>query len=164
MRSVTAFQNFGEVVGKQWFSVSATLIRVALGVQLFWSATGKFGDWTAEKFLTGATGPLALFFQSMAGNPVVDALNIWGQLLIGVALILGLMVRPASFFGIILMILYYLAGFDKNTANGLIDFHIIYSLLLLMFLAGGIGHMYGLDGIVYRQFRKRPMLAKVFFG
>ena len=39
---------------------------------------------------------------------LVDALNKWGLILIGAALLLGSMTRLAAFFGTLLLLLYYL--------------------------------------------------------
>ena len=93
----------------------------------------------------GSTGPFAEWFQSMAGNGVISNLNVWGLTLIGVALILGFLVRPASFFGAVMMILYYIAHFEQNTAHGIIDYHLIYVVIFLLFMAGGSGSFFGLD-------------------
>ena len=119
-------------------------------------------DWSAEGYLLGSSGPLQDWFVSMAGNPVVDVLNIWGLTLIGLGLILGLLVRPAAFFGAIMMILYYLAHFESNTEHGLIEEHIILALIFVVFMAGGVGHMLGLDGVVSRSIRKGSKWSFLF--
>ena len=41
---------------------------------------------------------------------VVDFINVWGLVLIGLALILGFMTREATIAGIVLLALYYLAA------------------------------------------------------
>jgi len=124
----------------------------------------KLGDWSAAGYLSGSTGPFAAFFQSLAGSVVVDMLNVWGQILIGLGLILGLLVRPASTFAAIMMILYYFAQFEQNTSHGYIDDHIVYALIFVVFMAGGVGHMFGLDGLVSRHARKNKKLYKCLFG
>lgn len=49
----------------------------------------------------------------MAQNPgvlkVIDVLNVWGLIIIGFALIVGFLSRPAIISGIILLGLYYLS-------------------------------------------------------
>ena len=125
-----------------WFSIGLTVLRVALGVVFLVAGVSKLGDWSAAGYLQGSTGPLADWFVSLAGNPLVDFLNVWGLILIGSALLLGLLVRPASFFAAIMMFLYYFSQFEQNTEHGLIDDHIIYLLIFVLFLSGGVGHVF----------------------
>ena len=164
MTSLTGFKHLEQATNQQWFSIGFTSLRITLGVQFLWAGIDKLGGWSASGFLSGSTGPFAAFFQSLAGNVVVDQLNVWGLILIGLALIVGIFVRPAAFFSIILMGLYYLAHFEQNTAHGLIDSHIIYIFIAILFLAGGAGHVFGVDGLVFRQFRKPKLSAKILFG
>lgn len=139
-------------------------IRILLGLQFFYAGFEKIGDWSAAGYLKGSTGPFAEFFQSLAGNPIIDALNVWGLMLIGIALILGLLVRPAAFFGALLMGLYYFAQFEGNTSHGYIDSHIMYIALFVLFMAGGAGHSLGLNGIVSRKLIKKNKLSRILFG
>ena len=142
------------------------LLRLVMGFLFFFAGWSKLttDGWSAAGFLQHATGPFASWFQSLAGNGFVDGLNMWGLTLIGVALLLGLLVRTASFFGIVLMILYYLADFVGNTAHGYMDEHMVYSSILLLFLAGGFGHVWGLDALVERRLDNRSHWARIFLG
>ncbi len=154
MRSSTPFDAFAQGSCRPSFPYVALAMRLALGFLFFmagWSKLTAQGGWSAAGYLANATGPFASWFQSLAGNGLVDQLNMWGLALIGVALIFGLGVRAASFFGIVLMLLYYFADFVGNTAHGLIDEHIIYALVLAFFVSGGFGHVWGLDAIVERK-------------
>ena len=76
-------------------------------------------------------------------RPIINFLNEWGLTLIGLALIFGVFVRLASFFGIVLMMLYYLPIFPP--AHGLVDEHIIYSLVFLVLMAFGSGEILTLN-------------------
>src|ERR1051325_1888736 len=58
-------------------------------------------------YLATATGPLAGFFQSIAGNPVTGALFMLGLLSVGVALLSGVLVRAAGVAGALMMALMY---------------------------------------------------------
>lgn len=153
MPRVTPFDQFNHATHKGWFSATVFLLRLALGLLFLFAAWSKLGaeSWTAAAYLTNASGPFTVWFQSLAGNVIVDFLNMYGQLLIGLALVFGFLVRPASFFGAILMLLYYFAQFDQNTAHGLIEEHLIYLFIFLLLLSGGFGHVWGLDGVVGRQ-------------
>lgn len=122
-------------------------------------------EWSATGYLSGASGPFAEWFQAMAGSPVVDMLNAWGLLFLGIALIFGLFLRTASALGVALMALYYLAGFENNTAHGLIDEHIVYINLLVILMAFGAGNIVGVDGYLERLkgVRERKWL-QLFLG
>ncbi len=137
-----------------------------MGAMFFYAGWSKIisGEWSAAGYLEYATGPFATWFQSLAGSGAVDFLNMWGLLLIGIALILGVFVRTASFFGIILMVLYYLSAFDSSTAYGLIDEHVVYSFVFFLFITGGFGHIWGLDGIIERHISNKKSWLKAFFG
>jgi thiosulfate dehydrogenase (quinone) large subunit len=164
MKAKTIFGRYSEVANGVFTAHSLFLLRLAIGVQFLMSGFSKFGDWTAAGYLSGATGPFANWFQSMAGSGFVDALNVWGLTLIGLALIFGLFVRPASFFGAIMMLLYYFAQFEQNIAHGFIDNHIILILVFCVFLAGGIGHIYGVDGLLARHIRKPGFIHRLLIG
>ncbi len=164
MKRLTLFETLATATNKGAFASVLVLLRFLVGVEFLMAGVAKLGGWSAQGYLEAATGPLAGWFQSLAGNALVDQLNLWGPILIGLALLIGLMVRPASFFGGVMMLLYYLAQFDQNTAHGFIDEHVILLIVFLLFLCGGAGHIVGLDGIVSRHFRKRKWAARVFFG
>ncbi len=166
MRTSTSLEMFTKA-STSGFAGAALALRLGLGL-LFtmagWSKLMAEGGWSAAGYLQGATGPLAQWFQSMAGNVFIDQLNMWGLLLIGLCLLLGIFMRPAAVMGVVLMMLYYLSGFESNIAHGFIDEHIIYSLVLLLFLTGGFGHVWGLDGILQRRFEKHGSWTMWFFG
>ncbi|MBT4857499.1 DoxX family protein [Candidatus Uhrbacteria bacterium] len=164
MRKHTVYDRFCKQVNQMWFSIGLTVLRVALGVVFLVAGVSKLGDWSAAGYLQGSTGPLADWFVSLAGNPLVDFLNVWGLILIGSALLLGLLVRPASFFAAIMMFLYYFSQFEQNTEHGLIDDHIIYLLIFVLFLSGGVGHVFGLDGMASQRIRKQSWWSKALFG
>ncbi|MDP2631995.1 MAG: DoxX family protein [Candidatus Uhrbacteria bacterium] len=164
MQTKTMLQGFCQVTNHSWFGILLFLLRISLGFMFLYSGIAKLDDWSAAFYLVDATGPFAEWFQSLANNALIDSLNVWGQVLIGACLILGIVVRPASFFGAILMALYYLAQFDQNTAHGFVDQHVIMALIFVMFMAGGVGHILGLDGLVSGNIRKKKWFTKILFG
>jgi thiosulfate dehydrogenase [quinone] large subunit len=144
-------------------------LRIGLGWIFLWSG-GRFlwdslsgAGSTTSGFLQFATfGPFADFFQGLAGNPLVDALFVWGLFLAGLGLVLGAMTRVAAAGGAALMLLIYLSAWPPEH-NPVVDDHIIYVLssVLLMFL--GAGRFLGVDGwIEGRRFvKRRPKLRAV---
>ncbi|PIP74560.1 MAG: hypothetical protein CO028_03865 [Candidatus Levybacteria bacterium CG_4_9_14_0_2_um_filter_35_21] len=128
-------------------SIALFSLRIALGWLFFYSGYSKLtavGGFSAKGFLLNLHGPFSAFYLPLAGNPVVDQLVIWGEILIGICLILGLLVRFASFWGIIMMFLFYFAGFPPVHAL-LVNEHIIYILIFIFLMASNAGHLWGLD-------------------
>jgi len=91
------------------------MLRIAIGWHFFYEGWVKLSDssWTAAWYLKSSTGPTAAIYGWLAANAtrvqVIDALNIVGLLLIGVALMLGFFTRVAAGTGLLLLGLYYLA-------------------------------------------------------
>lgn len=166
MRRLTSFHAFQDASSQIFFPVTVFMARVLFGLMFFWAGWTKWtaDAWSASGFLSHASGPFATWFQSLAGSTIVDQMNVWGLLLLGTALILGVFVRTASFLGIVLMLLYYFADFTGNTAHGLIDEHILYMSVLAIFCAGGFGHVFGLDALIESRFAPNQAWLKRFFG
>ena len=91
------------------------ILRILIGWHFLYEGIVKLmaPNWSAENFLSGAQGFLSGVFQWMASQPtvleVVNFLNIWGLILIGLALFLGFFARTATYAGIVLLFLYYIA-------------------------------------------------------
>ena len=98
-----------------WQVFSLTLLRVLIGWHFLYEGLVKLytPEWTAKAYLLGSVGPAAPLFKRMANSApiltVVDTLNEWGLVLIGLSLFLGLFTKPFKLFGIVLLLLYYLA-------------------------------------------------------
>jgi len=107
---------------------SLTFLRVLIGWHFLYEGLAKLLSspaWTAKSYLLGSVGPFAPVFKAMALHPtmltIIDNLNIWGLIIIGLSLFIGLFSRPFKLFGIVLLLLYYLAyppfgALDINTA------------------------------------------------
>jgi len=79
-----------------------------------------------QGFLTfGTQGPLAEFFQGLAGSPIVDWLFMLGLLFVGLTLALNRFVAWGALAGSTMMLLMYLAVLLPEN-NPIIDDHIIY--------------------------------------
>lgn len=93
-------------------------------------------------------------FAQPAVLPFTDFLVKWGHLLIGLSLIFGLLVRISGPFGVLLMITYYFAHmkfpYIEENVNFLIDYHLVYAVVIVYLIAHRAGHVWGLDGLVER--------------
>ena len=132
-------------------------LRLVMGWLFFYSGITKIldPDWTAAGLLQNAS-TFSGFFAWLASPKNItwiNFLNEWGQLAIGVALILGVFVSYASFFGALMMGLYYLPGLDfPFVEHGfLIDEHIIYALLFLLLIRLRAGRIYSISSLFGRN-------------
>lgn len=91
------------------------LLRIVVGWHFLYEGLAKLLDpgWTSAGFLKASNGLLGGLFQwlgsSEAAVKLIDQLNIWGLIGIGLALMLGVVIRPAALAGIVMLAMYYLA-------------------------------------------------------
>lgn len=112
--------------------------RILFGFLFLASGVGKLtSGFTASQYLEHVTGPFASFFQPMAGNLFVDILVIWGEILIGAALISGVFMWFTAWSGSLMMLLFYLSQFPPK--NGYMSYHIIYILLFFLLASSKAG-------------------------
>lgn len=150
-----------------------TILRLALGWYIMFQGLMKFYNptWTAKPFLEGSEGFLSGVFQAMAAHQsimaVIDFLNIYGQLAIGLGLILGLFATYAAIAAIIMFLSYYLAyppfigstGFsDSVLINGLF----IEIMALVTIWVFPTSQIYGLDRML-RSRRTSNMVTEKNF-
>ncbi|MGK7397295.1 MAG: DoxX family membrane protein [Candidatus Cyclobacteriaceae bacterium M3_2C_046] len=139
-----------------------TLLRVLIGWHFLYEGMVKVvdPDWSSFSFLNAATGPLSKIFKLLSSNELIvqfiDVLNVWGLILIGLSLILGLMSRYATIAGMVLLILYYLVnppfiGSANSPAEG---HYLIVNMNLIEFVALWVLYLfptqneYGLDRLI----------------
>jgi thiosulfate dehydrogenase [quinone] large subunit len=88
-------------------------LRVLIGWHFLYEGVVKVvnPNWSSIGYLMDSGGFMAGFFQGMAANQstlqVIDFINIWGLIAIGLGLILGSFTRIATIAGILLLSLYY---------------------------------------------------------
>jgi thiosulfate dehydrogenase [quinone] large subunit len=149
---------------ENWVGYSLFFMRVTMGWVLFQGGVTKLvtyldanpeNNWTAAGYLANAIppgNPFGGMFVAMAGNPLIDMLNMWGLTLTGLGLILGALVRWNAFWGAVMMLFYWLAALQGGLLAGLplehgwvVDDHLIYAVLLFGLGAFGAGRILGLD-------------------
>ena len=136
----------------QFQKVSFFLLRVTVGWMMFYAGIIKVIDptWSAAGYLKGAkmfTG-FYQWFLTPGMLPVINFVNEWGLTMLGLSLIFGVFVRLSSFLGVILMFLYYLPILDfpyPNSHAYIVDEHIIYMAVLLLFISFRAGRIWGLE-------------------
>jgi thiosulfate dehydrogenase (quinone) large subunit len=151
--------------------LSLTFLRVLIGWHFLYEGLVKLyapGGWTSEFFLLNAVGPFSGFLKSLAANDTilfwVDKANIWGLILIGISLFIGIFTRFSQIFGLLLIFLYYISypplasypvaipveGSYWIVNKNLIEFG---ALLVLCFFPSS--HITGLDRLLKQFYRKK---------
>lgn len=143
-------------------TITIVTLRLLLGWFMLFAGIEKVLDphWTASGFLLNAkTFPE---FYAWFGSPMntwwVDPLNAWGITLVGVALLLGVAIRPAAWAGAALMILYYFPQnvFPAVPHGYIVEEHIIYAVAFVLVAVCPAAHRFGLSKRLRRTF-----LAKI---
>src|SRR4051812_16469768 len=170
-----------ETTTQRWARYIAATIRLSLGWTFLWAFLDKafaLGHETGVDAQTGAVdyfgpaawihggsptagflgfatkGPLADFYQGLAGNAVVDWAFMLALLGIGLALTLGIGMRIAAVSGAALLVMMWSAVLPP--ANNLfMDDHLVYALVLVLLALVGAGKTFGLG----RMWERIPFVA-----
>ena len=150
--------------------LSLAALRVALGFVFLWAFLDKtFGLGYATKsgksWLDGGSptegflshvevGPMASTLRGWAGAGWADWLFMLGLLGVGVAVILGIALRPAAVAGGVMMALMWIAewppakhldsGAASGSSNPFVDYHLVYALALIAVAAFAGGSRLGM--------------------
>ncbi len=98
-----------------WQLTALVSLRMLIGWHLLYEGLVKVinPDWSSIGYLLDSQWIFSGLFNAMAANQgvlaVVDFLNVWGLILVGLGLILGTFTRLAAIGGIVLMAFYYLS-------------------------------------------------------
>lgn len=149
-----------------WQITALTVLRIFIGWHFLYEGLVKLfmPGWTAEGYLAASVGPFSSTFKSLAGSEsllsIIDPLNVWGLILIGLTLFIGLFSRLSIFLGIVLLAFYYLsyppfAGIDTV---GFVDGHywivnrnLIEIAALFVLLIFPSSHITGVDRFIFRK-------------
>ena len=133
----------------------ALLLRLSMGFIFLWTGFDKLiTDFTAKGFLVNASsGPLKDVFvrmgESQAALDVIDPLVIYGQILIGFSLMLGIFTHVGLLMGATKIFLFYLAALWP-TNNPFMDDHNVNILIMTLLGALGAGRILGFDALIER--------------
>jgi thiosulfate dehydrogenase (quinone) large subunit len=151
--------------------IGLAVFRIAVGIIFLWAGLEKFlgpEPFSAAGFLGHATGgtlgwpfvteaaegaiynPTHDVWVNLSQNaslmPVINFLVVFGEIGIGVALILGLFTRFAGAMGTLMMLLFFFAAWDF--AYGIVNQHLAYALACATLTGLGAGRYYGFDGVL----------------
>ena len=140
-------------------------LRILIGWHFMYEGLAKITNpyWTSAGYLAESKWWFGGIFHSIAANPtvltVVDYVNAWGLLLIGLGLLFGLFTRTATIAAMVLLFLYYVAAppfvgyvYAMPTEGS----YLIVNKVLIELVAVGVllafptGRGYGLDRFIGR--------------
>lgn len=145
------------------------ILRVAIGWHFLYEGLVKLlnPNWSPLGYLLDSKGVFAPFYKMLASGPVilsiVDHLNQWGLILIGIGLILGYLTKLSAYSGMVLLAFYYLShppfiGLNYALPNE--GSYLIIDKVLIEFFALGVltafstGRYYGLDSLIFKRKNK----------
>lgn len=138
-----------------WTGYWVAMLRLVTGYWFFHAGLTKYANlwyagaepFSATGWLTGATqGTIVAPITVWAGNTIPWFVNFMiplGELLIGLALMLGVLVRFAAFWGAFLMTFFYFGNADW--AHGFVNGDLMALLLFVTLIVLGAGRVMGLD-------------------
>lgn len=77
---------------------------------------------------------------------IINLLVRWGETLIGIALILGILTRFASLMGTVMMLLFFVAAWDF--AFGIVNQRLTCAVVVAGLGVVGVGSYFGLDALL----------------
>ncbi len=148
-----------------------TVLRILIGWHFLYEGIVKLlsPEWTAKYYLLGSNWIFGGLFQWMASSPnilkLVDFLNVWGLILIGLSLFIGLFVRWSSICGAALLLFYFLAyppifghtlGVIAEGNYQWVDKNLIELVVLIVFAFLPTAYFFGADRWIKRWKEERP--------
>jgi thiosulfate dehydrogenase [quinone] large subunit len=142
------------------------ILRMLIGWHFLYEGIVKLWNpnWSAGGYLADSAGPFKNLFYWMAGNSsvlsIVDVMNTWGLILIGLGLIVGLFTRWAIIGGIVLLIFYYLShpalvdvsyALPSEGSYLLVNKNLIEAFALAVLLVFPTSHVFGLDQFLTKR-------------
>lgn len=150
---------------KNYLNYLLTGLRILVGWHFLYEGIAKLftPGWSAKMYLMGSQWIFSDLFHGMAASPgtmkVVDFLNIWGLILIGLSLFAGLLVRWSSIAGAVLLLFYYVAyppipghtfGAVAEGSYLWVNKTLVELFILLVFIVLPVEMFYGADRLIKR--------------
>lgn len=141
-------------------------LRLFIGWHFLYEGLAKLANpyWTSAEYMDQAGWLFKKVFVALAANPtavtVIDFLNEWGLVLIGLGLLFGLFTRTAAVAGIVLLLLYYIAAppligltsaVPREGSYLIVNKVLIEAAALAVLVVFNTSRSFGLDGLIFRR-------------
>jgi len=141
-------------------------LRVLIGWHFLYEGLVKVvnPNWSSAGYLMDSQGLFSGFFQSLATNQsvlsVVDFMNMWGLVAIGLGLLLGCFSRIAISGGIILLLFYYLShppfvglkyGLPMEGSYLIVNKNLIELAAMIVLLLFPTSKIIGVDRLIFKN-------------
>ena len=141
-------------------------LRVLIGWHFLYEGLVKVvnPNWSSAGYLMDSQGLFSGFFQSLATNQsvlsVVDFMNMWGLVAIGLGLLLGCFSRIALSGGIILLLFYYLShppfvglkyGLPMEGSYLIVNKNLIELAAMIVLLLFPTSKIIGVDRLIFKN-------------
>jgi thiosulfate dehydrogenase [quinone] large subunit len=148
-----------------WQLAALVTLRFLIGWHVLYEGLSKIWNpwWTAAGYLASAQGPFDGIFVWMAADPgrlaIVDFLNEWGLILVGLALMLGILTRTATVLALVMILLYYLAtppwpgleyALPLEGSYLIVNRNLVEVAALWVTLVLPTGRQFGLDRLIFK--------------
>jgi len=148
-----------------WFF---TILRIAVGWHLLFEGISKLfnPNWSSTSYLMESKWLFSGFFHWLISNnttlQLVDFLNIWGLIIIGVCLFLGLFTRAASISGAFLLLLYYVANppfvyssLPSQSHFYIVNYNLLEAIVLIVLASFRKEYFWGIQRLISYYHSKR---------
>ena len=147
-----------------WQKTALVILRMLIGWHFLYEGIAKLINpyWTSAGYLLESKGVFSGFFSKLAADAtllkIIDFLNVWGLITIGLGLLLGFLTRTATVAGMAILLLYYLSnppliGITYSApAEGsylLVNKNLIEMAALFVLLLFPTGKWIGLDALFF---------------
>ena len=151
------------------------LLRILIGWHFFYEGLAKLTNpyWTSAGYLAESQGWFSGLFLSLSANPtllaMVDFINSWGLVLIGLGIMLGAFTKVCAIAAAILLFLYYVAapplvGYAYSIpAEGsylIVNKVLIELVAVLVLVTFPTSMSYGLDRLIFRKKSQESQILK----
>lgn len=151
------------------------MLRFAIGWHVLFEGISKVlnPQWTSANFLQESQGILSGLSDWILSNAsllaVIDFLNIWGLVAIGLGLIFGILFKPVAIIGSILIFIYYLSvpplvGYEytlpSDGSNLVINRTLIEAIALFGLAVFPTSKIFGLDFFLHARNNRKLQNGK----
>lgn len=161
MRIQTLFGRIAGATHEGWFGFGLVFLRIAFGLELFMLGRELF-QFTRDGLLAQEQ-VLAPLFRALMTVQNITSLTALTLITIGILFVIGLAVRPVGVVLLLLIIILDLFFLPGTVVSDMIFLQGVAAAMSILALSGGLGHAFGLNGIIFRNIKRPGTIAKILF-